>query len=184
MLGEGGQQSVPTANWGELEDELGVRLPDDYKEIVGKYAPVQLNVHLYLHHPSARRRNLRDWMMETIEAFSRSDLQDLKHRGLPGAPFDAPAGLIPLLDTDRGENLFGLADADTGAWRLFSCGGDEALYYEYDMPFTEWLHQYLVGEDMFGPGSGVFYAGPILFESMPTSETEPLTSWEGPERGM
>jgi hypothetical protein len=120
----------------------------------------------------------------TTSKFSRSDLQDLEHRGLPGSPFGAPAGLIPLLDTDRGENLFGLADADTGAWRLFSCGGDEALYYEYDMSFSEWLHRYLVGEDVFGPRSGVFYAGPIVFEGMPMSETEPLTSWEGPERGM
>ncbi|WP_318219003.1 hypothetical protein [Streptomyces sp. SCL15-6] len=103
-------------------------------------------------------------------------MQDLEHRGLPGSPFGAPAGLIPLLDTDRGENLFGLADADTGTWRLFSCGGDEALYYEYDMSFSEWLHRYLVEEDMFGPRSGVFYAGPIFFEGMPMSETEPLTS--------
>jgi hypothetical protein len=184
MLGEGGAHCAPPANWRALEDELGVRLPDDYKEIVGKYAPVQLNVHLYLHHPSTRRWNLRDWMTETIQAFSRSDLQDLKRRGFPSASFGAPSGLIPLLDTDRGENLFGLADAGTGAWRLFSCDGNEALYYEYAMSFSEWMYRYLVGEDMFGPGSGVFYAGPIVFESMPMSETEPLTSWEGPERGM
>ncbi|MFG3552732.1 hypothetical protein [Streptomyces sp. NPDC047725] len=123
-------------------------------------------------------------MMETIQAFSHSDLQDLKRRGFPDSPFGAPSGLIPLLDTDRGENLFGIADADTGGWRLFSCDGDEALYHEYDMSFSEWLHRYLVGEDMFGPGSGVFYAGPIVFESRPMSETEPMTSWEGPERGM
>lgn len=108
MLGEGGRQSATPASWRELEDELEVRLPDDYKAIVGKYAPVQLNVHLRLYHPSTRRWNLQDWMMETIRAFSHSDLQDLERRGFPGAPFGVPSGLIPLLDTDRGENLFAL----------------------------------------------------------------------------
>jgi hypothetical protein len=184
MLGESGGSSVPTANWGELESQLGARLPDDYKEIISKYAPVQLNVHLFLYHPDTRRWNLGRWMQETIQAFSRSDLSDLERRGFGGSPFGAPFGLIPLLNTDRGEYLFGRAVADTGTWRLFSCGGDEALYHEYEMSFSEWLYQYLIGEDMFGPSSGVFYSGPIVFESMPMGEMEPMTSWEGPERGM
>ncbi|MFD0227564.1 hypothetical protein ACWGPD_04340 [Streptomyces hirsutus] len=60
----------------------------------------------------------------------------------------------------------------------------EALYYEYRMSFSEWLYRYLVGEDMFGQGSGVFHPGPIVFESMPMSETDTTVSWEGPDRGM
>ncbi|WP_143660401.1 SMI1/KNR4 family protein [Streptomyces sp. JHA26] len=184
MLGEGRGASVPAAIWGELENDLGVRLPDDYKEIIGKYAPVQLNVHLFLQHPATRHWNLGRWMQETIQAFSRSDLKDLERRGFIGSPFGAPFGLIPLLETDRGENLFGKVEADTGVWRLFSCDGNEALYHEYDMSFSEWFYRYLIGEDMFGPGSGVFYSGPIVFENLPMSETEPLTSWEGPARGM
>ncbi|EFL38281.1 SMI1/KNR4 family protein [Streptomyces griseoflavus] len=184
MLGEVRVVPALVATWGELERELGVRLPDDYKEILGRYAPIQLNGHLFLKHPSTPRWNLGRWMEETVQAFSRSDLTDLERLGFTGPIFGAPSGLIPLLNTDRGEDLFGAVEEDTGKWRLFSCDGDEALYYEYGMSFSEWLYRYLIGEDMFGPGSGVFYPGPIVFESMPMSGTERSVKWKGPERGM
>lgn len=184
ILGEVRVAPAPTAVWGELERELGVRLPDDYKEILGRYAPIQLNGHLFLKHPSTHRWNLGRWMEETVQAFSRSDLTDLERLGFIDPVFGAPSGLIPLLNTDRGEDLFGVVEGGAGEWRLFSCDGDEALYYEYNMSFSEWLYRYLIGEDMFGPGSGVFYPGPIVFESMPMSEAERSVRWEGPERGM
>ncbi|MEU3949620.1 SMI1/KNR4 family protein [Streptomyces sp. NPDC029526] len=185
MLGENGNTPAPTATWGALEKELGVRLPEDYKEIIGRYAPVQLNNHLFLKHPSTDRWNLGQWMQETVQVFmSHSDLTDVVRQGFTDPPFGAPSGLIPLLNTDRGENLFGSVEAGTGEWRLFACNGDEALYYEYRMPFPEWLHRYLVGEDMFGPGSGVFYPGPIVLESMPMSATDPMVRRKGPDRGM
>lgn len=124
-------------------------------------------------------------MQETVQAFmSHSDLTDVERQGFTDPPFGAPSGLIPLLNTDRGEDLFGAIEAGTGEWRLFSCDGDEALYHEYRMSFSEWLYRYLVGEGMFGQGSGVFYPGPIVFESMTMSETDPMVSWEGPDRGM
>ncbi|MEV0694528.1 hypothetical protein [Streptomyces sp. NPDC050388] len=47
-LGEAGNAPASAAAWDDLERELGVRLPDDYKEIVGRYAPVQLNGHLFV----------------------------------------------------------------------------------------------------------------------------------------
>ncbi|AZM59285.1 MULTISPECIES: SMI1/KNR4 family protein [unclassified Streptomyces] len=184
MLGPARNADRFPAEWGELETALGVGLPDDYKGILGRYAPVQLNVHLFLMHPSTGRWNLGRWMRETVQAFSRSDLTDVERLGFTGSPFGAPSGLIPLLHTDRGENLFGAVEAGTGEWRFHSCNGDEPLYYEHRMSFSEWLHRYLRGEDMFGPGSGVFYPGPIVFESLPMQDAELSTTWEGPERGM
>ncbi|MFJ9656991.1 SMI1/KNR4 family protein [Streptomyces griseoflavus] len=184
MLGAARNASPNAAGWGDLELGLGVRLPDDYKEILGRYAPVQLNVHLFFMHPSTGRWNLGQWMRETTEVFSRSDLTYVERLGFAGSPFGAPAGLVPLLDTDRGENLFGAVEEGTGEWRFFSCNGDEPLYYEHRASFSEWLYRYLIGEDMFGPGSGIFYPGPIVFESMPMEDGEPSIAWEGPARGM
>ncbi|MEV7858454.1 hypothetical protein AB0O86_06345 [Streptomyces hirsutus] len=70
-----------------------------------------------------------------------------------------------------------------GEGRLFACDGNEALHYECRMSFSEWLYRYLASEDMFGQGSGVFYPGPIVFESMSMSETDTMASREGPDRG-
>ncbi|MEV5989311.1 SMI1/KNR4 family protein [Streptomyces sp. NPDC052051] len=175
----------PAAAWAGLEGELGVQLPDDYKEIIGGYGPVQMNVHLYLKHPSTDWWNLGRWMKETVEAFSRSDLTDAECPGFPGGPiFGGPSGLIPLVSTDRGEYAFGVAGSPPGEWRILACNGDEQDFYEYHISFSEWIYRYLSGEDMFGPGSAVFYPGPIIFESMPLSESDRLLEWHGPERGM
>lgn len=184
MLGSPRQNSRAVSEWVELERRLACQLPDDYKEIVGTYGPVQINGHLFLNHPSTHRWNLGDWIAETVEAFSGSDLSEAACPGFPGGPrFGGPAGLIPLIDTDRGEYLFGVGIGSSDE-RLLACDGDEQDFYEYRMSFSEWLYRYLIGEDMFGPESGVFYPGPVVFESMPMSESERSTKWFGPPRGM
>lgn len=38
--------------WEQLEGELGVVLPGDYKQVVDGYGPVQLNGHLFLPYPA------------------------------------------------------------------------------------------------------------------------------------
>ncbi|MEV7284766.1 SMI1/KNR4 family protein [Streptomyces sp. NPDC093252] len=188
MLGEPTSPAPVTGSWDDLERELGVRLPEDYKRILDAYAPVQLNGHVYLDHPHTSRWNLGRWMRETVEAFSRTGLSEADCPAMPGGPvFGGPTGLIPLLSTDRGEYLFGLPGSAAGAsgkWLLLSCDGDEQGFHEYRMPFSEWLYRHVIGEDMFGPGSAVFYPGPIVFESMPMTEEDPCVSWQGPERGM
>jgi hypothetical protein len=185
MLGPARNVSSPAAVWEDLERGLGVRLPADYKQVVDRYGPVQLNSHLFLCHPSTSRWNLAAWMRETTEQFAASDLGDAECPGFPDGPvFGSPAGLIPLVDSDRGEYVFGVAGEPQEEWRILACDGDEQDFYEYRMGFSEWLYRYLVGEDMFGPGSSVFYPGPIVFESMPLEAAERSTTWRGPDRGM
>ncbi|MFE9173318.1 SMI1/KNR4 family protein [Streptomyces kebangsaanensis] len=167
----------------DLERCLGARLPADYKTIVDHYGPVQLNGHLFLSHPATDRWNLGRWMDKTVELFSGSDLADAECPGFPDGPvFGGPDGLIPLISTDRGEYAFGIVGKAGKGWSILTCDGDEQDFYEYQMPFSEWLHRYLTGEDMFGPGSAVFYPGPVVFESMPTTEVEQSRTWLGPER--
>jgi hypothetical protein len=168
-----------------LETELGVQLPADYKLLVDGYGPVQVNGHLFFGHPATSRWNLAEEVRKTVEAFSRSDLTEAECPGFPDGPlFGGPSGLIPLVDTDRGEYVFGAVDAASGEWRLLTCDGDEQDFYEYHMSFSEWLYRYLIGEDMFGSGSAVFYPGPIVFESMPMTASDRSVTWHGPERGM
>ncbi|MDX3245088.1 SMI1/KNR4 family protein [Streptomyces sp. ME18-1-4] len=159
-------------------------LPGDYKHIVVRYAPVQTNGHLFLHHPATERWNLGQWMERTVTAFSSSDLTEAKCPGFPGGPlFGGPGGLIPMVSTDRGEYLFGVAD-DSGGWCLLACNGDEQDFYDYQISFSEWLYRYLAGEPMFGPGSAVFYPGPVVFEGLPMTPSDPFDTWDGPDRGM
>lgn len=77
-----------------------------------------------------------------------------------------------------------MVDHADGTWRILACNGDEQDFYEYRMPFGEWLYRYLTGEDMPGPGSAVFYPGPVVFESMPMAAGDEPITWIGPDRGM
>jgi hypothetical protein len=184
ILGPARSGSLREVDWGLLKRRLGVSLPCDYKRIIVRYAPVQVNVHMFLHHPSTERWNLGQWMEGTVAAFSSRDLTGAQCPGFPGGPvFGGAGGLTPLLSTDRGEYLFGAVKHPSEEWRFLACNGDEQDFYEYRVSFAEWLYRYLSGESMFGPGSAVFYPGPVEFEGMPMTATEPFDTWYGPDRG-
>ncbi|MEV6758184.1 SMI1/KNR4 family protein [Streptomyces sp. NPDC051214] len=184
MLGAPDRSHVSSVAWGRLERRLGVPLPDDYKTLVDAYGPIQLNGHLYLCHPGTARWNLSDWMESTVSNFQEIDLSDAECPGFPSGPvFGVANGLIPLADTDRGEYVFGVVGGGSDAWRLLVCDGEEPDFYEYRMPFSEWLFRYFEGEDMFGPDSAVFYPGPVVLESLPLSEGERVIVRSGPSRG-
>ncbi|MFG3397905.1 SMI1/KNR4 family protein [Streptomyces parvus] len=173
----------PPSDWYTLEQQLGIELPRDYKRFVSRYAPIQVNGHLYFNHPATSRWNLGDWMEATVNEFRRGDFSQADCPGFDdGAAFGGPNGLIPLIDSDSGDYLFGAWESKKEAWRFLACNGDEQNFYEYRMPFAEWIYRYLAGENMLGPNSGVFSPGPIMLESMPMNPEERSETWYGPER--
>lgn len=173
--------------WREIECDLGFELPTDYKEIIDAYAPVQLHEHLYLHHPATERWNLRRWISETITAWSAVDWDteiDGDPRAILGTSdlrFGTPEGLTPLLGSDRGETVF-LARNRAGSPLIFAENGEEQFFCQ-EIPFAEWLHQYLSGEDAVGPGSGISYPGPVALRSLPKTVHDTQSVWFGPDRG-
>ncbi|WP_329219601.1 SMI1/KNR4 family protein [Streptomyces microflavus] len=181
MLGEPVTEHGGTDDaWRGLEDDLGFALPDDYKTIVEAYAPVQLYEHLYLHHPATERWNLRRWISETVTAWSEvewDDEIDGDPRAILGTDelrFGTPDGLTPLLGSDRGETVF-LARDSAGKPLLFAENGEEEFFCQA-IPFSEWLRQYVSGEDAVGPGSGILYPVPVKFRSLPVTPQDPMTS--------
>ncbi|SEQ10779.1 SMI1/KNR4 family protein [Streptomyces radiopugnans] len=192
MVGPPENRWADPAAWQRLETELGLRLPADYKTIVDAYAPILLNRHLDLHHPASPVWNLGQWIEETVRAFSEVDWDGLdldadedprQLFGLPELTFGTPNGLWPLASTDRGETLF-LAPGASGQGERFVIADGDGWWAEYRMPFAEWLHRYLVGEDMTGVNSSVFYPGPVELAYLPMTPGERIRVAHGPDRGM
>ncbi|QIY66422.2 hypothetical protein HEP85_38985 [Streptomyces sp. RPA4-2] len=52
------------------------------------------------------------------------------------------------------------------------------------MTFAEWLYRYLIGKEMAGWDSTVFYPGPVELEYPPAGPGQRTQVTYGPERGM
>ncbi|WP_415954011.1 SMI1/KNR4 family protein [Streptomyces sp. KLOTTS4A1] len=187
MLGPAENRYADPAAWDRLHAELGIRLPSDFRAVVDAFAPVMINGHLYLDHPATERWNLGEGIRGGIEAWSGLSWDDfhvegdpLQLFGLAELSFGTRDGLWPIVGSDRGENVF-LAGADDDP--RFLVNFDET-WAEYRMSFAEWLYRYLIGEDMTGPNSAVFYPGPVKMEYLPMSVEDRPEPWYGPDRGM
>ncbi|MDX2811894.1 SMI1/KNR4 family protein [Streptomyces sp. PA03-5A] len=192
MLGPPEDRFADPSAWLRLETELGLALPSDYKKIIDSYAPVIVNAHLYLNHPATEWWNLSQWMRETITAFTDVDWDGLdldpdedprELFGLPELTFGTMAGLWPIASTDRGEYVFLVRGPGEEDERLIVVDGD-LWWAEHRVSFAEWLHRYLIGEDMTGPNSSAFYPGPVRLEHLPMAPDERPRPWFGPDRGM
>jgi hypothetical protein len=190
MLGEPSWRYRDPAAWRNLENDLGVSLPADYKEIVDAYAPVYVNGHLYLSHPATERWNLGERIRSTSEAWSQIDWDEGEPEGDPrvslGVPdlvFGTREGLIPIAGTDRGEEIFYAPLGGQGSGSLFIENG-ESEFFEYSFSFAEWLYLWLVGEEVTGPGGSAFYPGPVALRDLPMAPGERPETRYGPPRGM
>ncbi|MEU1618877.1 hypothetical protein ABZ479_16475 [Streptomyces sp. NPDC005722] len=99
--------------------------------------------------------------------------------GLEELSFGTRKGLWPIADTDRGETVLLSAAADDTRI-VVSC---HDTWAEHRMSFAEWLHRYLIGEDMTGPNSAAFHP-PVRLQHLPMSAGERTRPWYGPDRGM
>ncbi|MFF0753040.1 hypothetical protein [Streptomyces sp. NPDC004267] len=194
MLGPAENRYDDAAAWLRLEQQIGRSLPEDYKAIVDAYAPVQLNGHLSLSaHPACAWRNLAEEMRSDAEGWSEwrawesDDLEpDADPRLICNRPqitFGTADGLIPLASTDQGAAVF-LAPEVHGHPDGIVVQGSEGDWAGHPMGFAEWLYRYLIGEEMAGWDSAVFYPGPVRLEYLPTEPGQRIRDVRGPERGM
>jgi hypothetical protein len=188
MLGPAQNRYADPGAWDRLHEQIGVCLPSDYRVLVDAYGPVQLNGHLYLHHPATERWNLGAQIQSTVLAWSQVPWGDASPDedprvlfGLNELAFGTETGLWPITSTDRGETVFLLSGLDAPSL-LIEDG--EGGWSRYAMSFAEWLYRYLIGEDMTGPNSSAFYPGPVKLQRLPMSAGERPESWYGPDRGM
>ncbi|GLW69688.1 hypothetical protein Kpho02_19870 [Kitasatospora phosalacinea] len=149
---------------------------------VETHAPVTLNHHLVPTRPDTRFFDLAERLGPQIKGLEESDWDGagVIFRGATPT-FGGPDGLIPVARTDRREGAFLVRSASSGDRHMAGVVLD-GRFVEYEMGFSEWLHRYLVGEDMFGPRSGVFHPGPLMIEALPEAPGDAVTARRGPAR--
>lgn len=146
LLGEPRFNWSDPAPWTELEQELGVELPADFREITDAYGSIEINEQLYLQHPAGHLlhslgRDVRDDLVFWREA----DMAEF----LPGPVGSAPGELIPVASATTGEAVFlRVPDGPSAPWRVVVQEFDSPAWTLYEMTFGEWLLAYLKGRDV------------------------------------
>ncbi|WP_344445620.1 SMI1/KNR4 family protein [Kitasatospora nipponensis] len=183
VLGRAQELRTPPGAWSQAEGTAGTELPDDLKAITVAYAPVCLNHHLTLYHPSTSAFNLADHLKGELEQLNALDWFAEEGPAYHGsAPrFGGPHGLLPIAVTDRRESLF-IRRTESGEWICVTLSAFGGAFREFPMGFAEWLYRYLEGEEMFGPGTDVYYPGPVRIEELPQYRGDDVRDRWGPPR--
>ncbi|MFH8365843.1 SMI1/KNR4 family protein [Streptomyces sp. NPDC018031] len=159
LLGEPRFHWSDPAPWLDLEAELGMRFPQDYRTFVDAYGPIVVNNQLWFAHPAAEPANLRRAILGDLDAWA-----DAPEEFAPPHPVgSAPGELLPWGSSSSGETVFfRIPAAGHQDWRIGVVEHDEGGYVEHDMTFSAWLLAYLEGRDVtvcarnFAP-DGPFY---------------------------
>ncbi|AJE43601.1 SMI1/KNR4 family protein [Streptomyces nodosus] len=146
LLGEPRFNWSDPAPWTELEQELGIEFPADFREILDAYGSIEINGQLYLKHPAGHLlHSLGEMIRLDLELWREEDMAEF----LPG-PVGANSGeLMPVATATTGEAIFlRVPDGSSSPWRVVVQEFDSPAWTLYEMTFSEWLLAYLGGRDV------------------------------------
>ncbi|MEU8679668.1 SMI1/KNR4 family protein [Streptomyces sp. NPDC048560] len=146
LLGEPRFNWSDPAPWIELEHELGIEFPADFREIVDAYGSILVNKQLYLKHPAGHLlHDLGAMIRRDLELWREEDMAEF----LPG-PVGADTGqLMPVATATTGEAVFLRVPAEPSSpWRVVVQEFDSPAWTLYEMTFSEWFLAYLKGRDV------------------------------------
>lgn len=146
LLGEPRFNWSDPAPWVELEQELGIEFPADFREIVDAYGSIEINRQLYLKHPAGHLlHSLGEDIRGDLELWREEDMAEF----LPSPVGGNPGDLMPVASATTGEAVFlCIPDNPSSPWRVVVQEFDSPAWTLYEMTFSEWLLAYLKGRDV------------------------------------
>ncbi|MFD5574339.1 SMI1/KNR4 family protein [Streptomyces cadmiisoli] len=146
LLGEPRFNWTDPAPWIELERELGIEFPADFREIVDAYGSIEVNGQLYLTHPAGHLlHSLGENITGDLELWRDEDMAQF----LPAPVGADPGELIPVASATTGEAIFlRIPDSPSSSWRVVVQEFDSPAWTLHEMTFSEWLLAYLQGTDV------------------------------------
>ena len=149
-------------DWTAVEAWLGLRLPDDYKQLADRYGPLDFGEYLWIHVPCVRKDHFDygDWLRETHRA-ARIAARQLPEGERP-AVHPHPCGLLAWGHSRGGDVLFWdtSVSEDPGRWTVVvqhshpAPGSGLLPFHRYDLTLTGYLRHTVraAGEQPFPPG--------------------------------
>lgn len=143
-----------------MDQEMGIELPADFREIVNAYGSIQINSQLHLEHPATHLlQSLRKTVTGDLETWREEDMAEF----LPSPVGANPGELVPVAIAVTGEAIFLRApEGPSLPWRLVVQEFDSPAWTLHEMTFRERFPAYLQGRNVtlcsrnFAP-DGPFY---------------------------
>lgn len=174
LTGWSGSGTAST-NWARAEQELGIALPPDYRELAERFPSGTFQGYLdfqpgpdiladLVERPLGDLRRWRDNTLEDWEIREREYIEATEGRALPerqiSYPFPLwpePGGIYPWAQGGNDAIFFWLTDSDPSSWPVVWCHGEDTLWERFDGMATEFLMALVTGQlDVRRLGSPIF----------------------------
>jgi len=140
------------AGWDQIEAEIGIRLPEDFKDYIGVYGAGQwanffgvINPFYEWKHPPTKR-SWRKWMQDRLEFL---DEWQEKHAGdvAPFRCYPAPGGLLAFGYDDCGGTLCWKTVGEVDSWSIICLDAEFSKQFDrFDMSLTTFLAELLTAK--------------------------------------
>lgn len=121
-----------SGDWQRAEENLGLRLPADYKQFISFYGTVKICNYLWVYNPFAyasQCSSFRDLMIALNALYEESP----HGLGNPSVPlYPESGGLLPVIGTDNSDLISWITVGEPETWKLFAWfyPGPEAVILE------------------------------------------------------
>lgn len=133
-------------SWAEVERELGVALPADYRAFAERYGSGEFGGFVWTLSPCTSNRNLD--LVGTVKAQGRSyaTLHDHHPANFPLPPFPAPGSFMPWAVTDNGDYLgWILSEGAPDEWKVAVLDDEEGSPQVFDLSFGPFIAGLVAG---------------------------------------
>ena len=141
------ENPVTQADWDAVEHELGLRLPDDYKDVVRIYGDGTFGDFIHLYQPTSPNNpdhdlaNRRRIDLDALRSIQEDFPEDVPYR------LTDPSELLPLGLTDNGDVIYWHLHnpKDPDAWTLVIGDSRDPEWDTFPGDVTSFLAQVLTG---------------------------------------
>ncbi|WP_410599067.1 SMI1/KNR4 family protein [Amycolatopsis sp. lyj-90] len=114
-------------SWSDVEAELGLELPQDFKEFCDYYPAIELDDFLYLTHPTARDKYDNFLSNAVIQGTALSELVEEDPDQFAYGSYPALGGLLAWGVNAFGQNLYWATEGKPDDWKIVT--GDLVDYH-------------------------------------------------------
>ena len=129
-------------DWAQLEAELGLTFPDDFKQFLWLYGSGKIDDFLWVLNPASANENLH--LLTQLARFTEA-MTEVQSYGeiVPYKLFPEHGYILPFALTDNGDVMFWITAPHEGPWRVGIGAARESAWEEWDMPMTNLLSKIL-----------------------------------------